>query len=192
MSIDFYNDNAESFFNDTKAVDLSPIYQHFLPLLPINGHVLDAGCGSGRDSKYFIEQGFQVSAFDASEILAKKASAYIGKPVSVNTFNNFRSKLLFDGIWACASLLHVTSKQLPHAFDNLTKQLKSGGVFYCSFKYGDNDIEQNGRYFTNSNEQRLTQFVKNTDLIIKNIWLTNDARPTRQEEKWLNAILIKA
>jgi len=192
VSIDFYNDNAESFFNDTKAVDLSPIYQHFLPLLPINGHVLDAGCGSGRDSKYFIEQGFQVSAFDASEILAKKASAYIGKPVSVNTFNNFRSKLLFDGIWACASLLHVTSKQLPHAFDNLTKQLKSGGVFYCSFKYGDNDIEQNGRYFTNSNEQRLTQFVKNTDLIIKNIWLTNDARPTRQEEKWLNAILIKA
>jgi 2-polyprenyl-3-methyl-5-hydroxy-6-metoxy-1,4-benzoquinol methylase len=197
VSIKFYDDNAESFFNDTVNVDLNAIYQHFLPKLSRNAHILDAGCGSGRDSKYFIEQGFHVTAFDASKTLAEKASEYSGITVSVDTFESFNcaltplNKQSFDAIWACASLLHVASAQLPKTFTNLAKQLKPNGIFYCSFKYGDTDIERNGRNFTNANEKRLAQFIKNTDLVIKNTWLTGDARPDRQDEKWLNAILIK-
>jgi SAM-dependent methyltransferase len=197
VSIKFYDDNAESFFTDTVNVDLNAIYQHFLPKLSRNAHILDAGCGSGRDSKYFIEQGYKVTAFDASEVLAQKASEYVGISVSTNTFENFNgyltplNKQSFDAIWACASLLHVTSSQLPNAFTNLANQLKFGGIFYCSFKYGDNDIERNGRYFTNADEQRLTNFINKTGLTIESTWLTADARPDRQDEKWLNAILIK-
>ncbi len=195
MSIKFYNDNANAFFNDTVAVDLTSLYQHFLPLLSLptqSVHILDAGCGSGRDTKFFIEQGFQVTAFDASEILAKKASKYLGLEVKKTTFIDFKSTILFDGIWACASLLHVSSDQLPQAFSNLAKQLKSGGIFYCSFKYGDNDTSRNGRDFTNADESRLAQFIKGAGLIIKKTWLTSDARPDRQNEQWLNAILVKS
>lgn len=195
MSDDYYNQNATPFFNDTVNVDLSALYQEFLPLLEKKAHILDAGCGSGRDAHHFLKQGFQVAAFDASQALAKKASEYTGLNVAVNTFENFKLKsetLLFDAIWACASLLHVPSAELPASFDNLAAQLKSGGVFYCSFKYGIGDTERNGRYFTNADETRLSTFIKNTCLIIDKTWITADARPDRQNEKWLNAILIKA
>lgn len=195
MSNDFYNQNATPFFNDTVNVDLSALYKEFLPLLTQNSHILDAGCGSGRDTHYFLKEGFQVTAFDASKALAIKASEYTGINVTVNTFENFKSKpvtFLFDAIWACASLLHVPSDNISFSFNNLAAQLKSGGVFYCSFKYGSDDIARNGRNFTNANEARLSTFINNTGLIIDKTWVTFDARPERQNEKWLNAILIKA
>jgi len=197
QSIAFYNTHAESFFHDTVTVNLTPLYQAFLPLLPEQGSILDAGCGSGRDSQFFLEQGFKVSAFDASSELVKKASELLGvhgiSGVSVqeNTFEHYQSNETFDGIWACASLLHVPSAQLKASFINLASLLKDNGIFYCSFKHGDNDIERNGRYFTNATEPRLRSFIKNTDLAIQRTWLTADARPDRKNEQWLNAILVK-
>ena len=191
MKTSFYNVNAESFYNDTVAVDLSPLYDLFLPLLAPSGHIIDAGCGSGRDSLYFLQQGFAVSAFDASERLVEKASALTGLDVELNTFEHFNSEKLADGIWACASLLHVASNALPAAFTNLSKNLKDGGYLYCSFKYGNDDVERGGRYFTNADESRLTMFIKHTRLHMVKTWITADARPDRQDEKWLNAILVK-
>jgi len=198
MSNDFYNENGNHFFNDTVNADLTAVYQQFLPLLTNDAHILDAGCGSGRDSYFFLKQGFQVTAFDASEVLVAKASEYTGINVTLNTFDNFQYQpdsqslqLPFDAIWACASLLHVPSSKISYSFINLAAQLKVGGVFYCSFKYGDNDISHNGRYFTNANEERLLGFIKNTGLVINKTWITADVRPERHDEKWLNAILIK-
>ena len=134
MKTNFYNVNAESFYNDTVGVDLSPLYDIFLPLLAPNGHIIDAGCGSGRDSLYFLQQGFDVSAFDASEQLVAKASALTGIDVALNTFEHYKAARLADGIWACASLLHVASDSLPASLTNLAENLKSGGYLYCSFK----------------------------------------------------------
>jgi len=194
MSNNFYNENAASFFDGTVDADLTSIYQKFLACLHNEDHILDAGCGSGRDTHFFITQGFQVTAFDASEALAVKASEYTGINVTVDTFENFNRKsstFLYDAIWACASLLHVPSDEIYYSFSNLANQLKSGGVFYCSFKYGIDDILRNGRYFTNADEARLRVFIKNTGLVIDKTWLTEDVRPERQNEKWLNAILIK-
>ena len=194
MSNDFYNQNATPFFNDTVNVDLSNLYKEFLPLLTKNSHILDAGCGSGRDTLYFIQQGYQVTAFDASAVLALKASEHAGVSVSVNTFENYQSKpvgFLFDAIWACASLLHVPSDEISHSFDNLAAHLKSGGIFYCSFKYGNNDITKNGRSFTNADEARLSTFIASSGLTITKTWISSDVRPDRHDEKWLNAILIK-
>lgn len=194
MSNDFYNKNANSFFNDTVNADLTAIYQQFLPLLTKGAYILDAGCGSGRDAHYFINQGFNVTAFDASEALVLKAREFTGLEVSINTFENFKCAnpdCLFDAIWACASLLHVPSDQLPASFSNLSAQLKQGGIFYCSFKLGRDDVTRNGRSFTNTDEKRLASFIQNTPLNIDKIWITEDVRPNRQHEKWLNAILIK-
>jgi hypothetical protein len=147
-----------------------------------------------RDTYFFIKQGFQVTAFDASAALVAKASEYTGVDVTLNTFENFHSQSLqplFDAIWACASLLHVPSNKIFASFTNLAKQLKGGGIFYCSFKYGNNDTSRNGRNFTNADEERLSIFIKNTGLVIDKTWITDDVRPDRHNEKWLNAILIK-
>ena len=182
----YYNQHAQEFFNSTVHVEMD-----ILPLVQKGGNILDAGCGSGRDSKAFKELGFQVHAIDASAVLAKLAEELIEQPVQIATFQDFESEKRFDAIWACASLLHVPFDELPHSFLNLSKSLKNNGVFYCSFKYGNDEVERNGRKFTNLDESLLKSVLSNTPLIIKTTWQTGDLREGRESEKWLNAILLK-
>jgi len=191
-SIEFYDNNSQYFFDSTVNADVSELYQAFVTLLPARARVLDAGCGSGRDSKAFIGLGFQVTAIDASAELAKVATAYLGQKVHVCPFEQIdRLKQRFDGIWACASLLHVKASNLPKTLTKLADTLVDNGTFYCSFKYGDQERNHNGRSFTDANEVRLQQWLSQTPLTIERTWITADVRPGRDNEKWLNAILIK-
>ena len=187
----YYNQHAQEFFDSTAHVEMDSLYREFLPLVRKGGNILDAGCGSGRDSKAFKELGFQVHAIDASAVLAKLAEELIEQPVQITTFQDFESDKCFDAIWACASLLHVPFDELPHSFFNLSKCLKNNGVFYCSFKYGNDEVDRNGRKFTNLDESLLKSVLSNTPLIIKTTWQTGDLREGRESEKWLNAILLK-
>ena len=142
MSVEFYNQNAQQFFSSTVEVDSTSLLDQFVPYLPQGGLVLDAGCGSGRDSKRFLDMGYQIDAFDASAPLAALAEELLNQSVTVTTFENFTSSKRYDGIWACASLLHVTRESLPETFAHLAKMLKCGGAFYCSFKYGQDEVER--------------------------------------------------
>ena len=191
MSISYYDENSQDFFNNTVDVDLSNIYQEFLPLLSPNALILDAGCGSGRDAKHFHSLNYQVTAFDASEGLAKTASKHTGLNVLHASFQTFTCDKQFDAIWACASLLHVASDELNDVFCRLSGLLNTGGVFYCSFKYGDEMSERGGRTFTNLNETLLSEKLTNSQLSVTKTWVTGDQRPDRADEKWLNAILTK-
>jgi SAM-dependent methyltransferase len=191
MSVDFYNDNAKKFADSTVNVDMNIIYDAFLPYLSKGCHILDAGCGSGRDIKFFLEKGFKVSAVDASFELAKIAKELTGIDVHVCSFEKFKSETTFDAVWACASLLHVPSKDINLAFKNLSCCLKNNGYFYCSFKYGNDETNRGGRHFTNATEEKLDFFIENTGLYSEKIWISDDARPERRHEKWLNAILVK-
>ena len=74
---------------------------------------MDAGCGSGRDSKVFIDSGSEVIAFDGSAEMAKIASEFLGREVLNILFKDMNFYEEFDGIWACASLLHIPKAQLP-------------------------------------------------------------------------------
>ncbi|MGI2169914.1 class I SAM-dependent methyltransferase [Shewanella sp. MF05960] len=190
-TIEFYNQHSQDFFASTVNADVSELYHAFLSQLPVNARILDAGCGSGRDSKAFIQLGFEVTAIDASVELAKAASDYIGQKVTVCTFEQIDPTLIFDGIWACASLLHVEASALPNTFSTLASTLVSNGVFYCSFKYGVQERTHNGRFFADADESLLEQWIQGSGLHIKHTWVTTDVRPDRANEKWLNAILIK-
>lgn len=196
MTIQYYNQHAASFDADTADVDMSALYSVFLPLLPKHAHIVDAGCGSGRDALAFAKHGFQVTAFDGSEALVKLAQeriAQAGVQVEVEhaMFDTFSVETPVEAIWACASLLHVPFAKLNQTFAHLALQLKAMGVFYCSFKYGDSETERAGRRFTNLNERLLMQVLDGTGLRIQTQWVTGDARPGREHEKWLNAILIR-
>ena len=191
MSVDFYNKNAQVFCDSTKDVDVSSLLLHFLPLVPAGGRILDAGCGSGRDSKYFKNNGYEFVAIDESPILAEIASSYIKQEVEISTFLNYYSSHRFDGIWACASLLHIPSKDIEENISHLCSLLVKGGVFYCSFKYGSQDRQCDGRYFTDCDEERLNSFICNVNISVHKMWQSVDLRPNREKERWLNVILIK-
>ena len=187
----YYQNNAQEFYDSTIDVDMQSLYSHFLPLIKIGGTILDAGCGPGRDSLAFIEQGFNVEAFDASNALAELATQLIGKEVAVDTFQTYQTMAKFDGIWACASLLHVSFLELPNVMQRLSERLNVEGVFYCSFKYGNEEVERSGRRFTNLNESRFEQLIKGLPLQIEKQWITGDLREGRESQKWLNVIMRK-
>lgn len=188
-TVDFYNQNATAFFSDTVNVDMSALYARFLQNVPAAGLLLDAGCGSGRDSKAFLAMGYRVCAFDASPALAEMAATLVGQAVSTRTFDQVDEVACYDGIWACASLLHLPESALPAALGRLWTALKPDGVVYVSFKLGEGERTHNGRHFTDATEARLRFWLaKLADVDSVECWLTQDQRPDRKES-WLNAII---
>lgn len=193
MSVEFYNNNAEEFFNNTVNADMSATYSLFEEnLSDVDGEILDLGCGSGRDAKHFIDKGYEVTALDLSPVLAAKASKYIGQQVIVGDMKDLDYKNRFIGIWACASLLHLTESEVLETVKRCHKALKKDGVLYASFKYGENNYEKDGRSFTCFTKDKFLNLIEGLDFYYKATFETGDVRPGRENEKWLNVILKKS
>ena len=187
----YYAKNAQGFFTETVAVDMEPLYERFLPRLPAGGHILDAGCGSGRDCRAFIQRGYRVTAFDASPELARLARRHIGQDVLVMRLEEMDWQRTFDGIWACASLLHVPAAGLAEVMARLARALKPGGILYASFKHGPGEREHDGRRFTDLDESGLNALIAQVSaLSLIETWVTGDLRPGRACEPWLNTLLM--
>lgn len=190
-TIDYYNHHAEEFANSTLHVEMESLYQPFLALLPEHAHILDLGCGSGRDSLAFKNKGYRVDAIDYSEALAKKATELTGIQVKHHSFYELDEVAIYDGIWACASLLHCERRRLAEVVAKMLRALKSEGVIYMSFKYGDSDREKDGREFTDLNEQQAQKLLAQFDQVsLVQQWITLDKRPDRTEQ-WLNLLWKK-
>ena len=191
-TLEYYNKNADNFAITTINVDFYETQNRFSTLLPEHGYILDFGCGSGRDTKYFLEQGFYVDATDGSEEMCHIASNYTGIQVRRLLFEELDENKKYDGIWACASILHLPKKQLREVLKNMYAALKSKGWIYTSFKYGEFEGERNGRYFTDFTTDTFKDFIHDMHgLKIEEQWITGDVRPGRGEEKWLNLLLQK-
>mgnify|MGYP005812460535 CR=1 FL=1 len=187
----YYEQFATEYFDRTVGANMTEIHRRFLAQLAPGGRVLDAGCGSGRDAKAFAEAGFQVTAFDASAELARLASAHCGFAVAVRCFEDVDEVDSFDGIWCCASLLHVSSAAMRSTLDRLWRALRPGGTLYVSFKHGTGERMQGGRRFTDANEPTLRQLLGRwSDLYQLDVWLTDDQRPDRTE-RWINALATR-
>ena len=191
-TLNYYNNNAQQFFDNTCFVDFSSTQNKFLSKLPINSHILDFGCGSGRDTKYFLEKGYQVEATDGSFELCKMAREYTGIKVREMLFKELDEVEKYDGIWACSSILHLSIVELSDVLKKMKIALKQNGIIYTSFKYGNFLGERNGRYFTDMTESSFVKILNKIDeLVIEEQWITSDVRPNREEERWLNLILRK-
>ena len=188
--MNYYDENAKEFFDGTVDADMSSHHDKFLALMPENGSILDAGCGSGRDAKIFKDLGFKITAIDGSAEMCRLASEFSGIDVKHMQFQEIDFVNEFDGIWASASLLHVPSEELGDVLKRLKKSLKDNGIFYASFKLGDFEGERNGRFFNDFTENTAIELFENAGFEIIKTWLTNDSRPERQHEKWVN-ILVK-
>ena len=192
-TLDYYNQNAQSFATGTVSVDFHETQDRFLKLLDKGSLVLDFGCGSGRDTKYFLEHGMYVEATDGSEELCRIASDYAGIPVKQMLFQELKETEKYDGIWACSSILHLPKQELKAVMMKMADALKEQGIIYTSFKYGDFEGERNGRYFTDFTEDTFRDFVADiTEIQIEEVWITGDVRQGRNEEKWLNLIMRKS
>lgn len=188
-TLKYYNSNAEDYYKDTVNADLSKIYNRFLKYIRVGAHILDVGCGSGRDSKYFLSKGYSVTAIDGSTELCKLAEKNIGQTVSCIAFNEISFNQEFDAIWACASLLHVSELDMNYVIDSLYDGLKTGGFLYASFKYGDGvRIDDKERYYIDLNETSIKTLFQ--DFNLKEMWISDDVR-SQCMDRWINIIVEK-
>jgi len=190
-NIAYYDDHAEEYASQTLLMDMSPVINEFLIYVPEGGTLLDAGCGSGRDSMYFLKNGYQVEAFDASFQIARIARKNTGLAVKNIRFQEMNYDNAFDGVWACASLLHIEKTDLNSVFRRIFISLKQGGVFFSSFKYGTGKLLTKGRSFTMFNENDLKNMLKsNPGFELIKTW-NNQTTLGRQTTNWYNIILRK-
>ena len=191
-TIEYYNENVSKFVNDTQDVVFCATQDLFLSYLNEGDSILDLGCGSGRDTKYFLSKGYKVDATDGSEEICKVASDYTGINVKCLLFNELDEIDKYDGIWACASILHLDRDDLIDVFHRIARALKDNGILYTSFKYSEFEGMRNGRYFTDFTIESFNEFQTNIpEFIIEKNWITSDARAGREDEKWLNLIMRK-
>ena len=190
-NIEYYNKNAEAFFEGTVNADMSLWRDKFEKYVISGGRILDAGCGSGRDSKAFIQHGYSVVAFDASKEMCRMASEFIGQEVWQMKFDEISFNEEFDGIWACASLLHVSGEKMTKTLENLHKALIKSGIIYVSFKYGDGVRVRGERTFTDYTEISVKSLLNEAGFEILECGVTSDIRPGREAETWVNVIARK-
>ena len=188
----YYENNAQTYCNETAKFDVDELHRSFLANLSNGSHILDLGCGSGRDSKAFLAAGYKVTAMDGSAEVAAFAERVINQPVTVASFQELTFQNKFDGVWACASLLHCPRAQLENVLSLISRALVPNGVVYMSFKWGDKETyDKRGRYFNNYTDSSLLAVIqKVTSLTVLDIW--SDVKPLRDgEQKWINALVKK-
>ena len=185
----YYEDKAEEYLARTSQLDMESLYKPFLELIPAGGTILDAGCGPGRDVLAFLKQGFRVTAFDASEKMVEIASTQTGVAALQMRFQELKYKQKFDGIWACASLLHVPFCELEDVLTRFRRALKTRGICFMSFKQGNGERFEDGRRFIDFTEATLQQKLADiSGLSILRTWGTED-QAGRSGVQWVNALI---
>lgn len=188
---DYYNEHAAEYCSLTLGIDLSDIYDRFLATISPGAHILDAGCGSGRDTNAFLDRGYKVTAIDASSELARLAAQYSDHTCEVMRFQEMKFEEEFDAIWACASLLHVPGHEMQDVFSRFMRALKPMGILYVSLKEGEGErTSEDGRFFRNytrcSFEQILERFPALEEV---DFWKTDDLLNGTQRQPWLGFLL---
>lgn len=189
-TLNYYNENAKEYFDKTVTVSMSEKYDSFLKHLVKDSHILDLGCGSGRDSLYFLNNGYKVTAVEGSSELSKLASELIGQPVKNIDFMDIQDVDVYDGIWACASLLHLEKSVFSEMLIKLYKALRTDGVIYISLKIGRDFATYEGdRFFTYYTKETLYQLIKEANLNIIDEYTTSDG--LNRDIQWINLIVTK-
>lgn len=192
-NLEYYNNNAKLYFEQTNTGNFQENYEKFLNKIGKGSYILDFGCGSGRDSKYFIEHGYKVKSIDGSIEMCKIASNYINQEVECMLFEDLKEIDTYDGIWACASILHVEKEKLANIFIKMINALKPNGIIYTSFKKGSGYEIKEGKYYNYITKEEMEALLStlNTKVEIIDYFetLPSTKRPGTNGTIWSNYII---
>lgn len=190
-TIEYYNKYAAKIFEDTAELDMEELRQKFLKYLEEGDTILDLGCGSGRDSLAFYEQGYDVTPLDASEEMCKLAEIHTGIEVLHMTYEDMEFDEVFDGVWGCAALIHVPEKEIEDILEKIIDAMCRNGILFLSFRKGDFEGFQGEQYFCEYTQEKLERILRETKrLELKKIWVTDDINRNSDDE-WINILARK-
>ncbi len=186
----YYETNAKRYARETFYADMSEQYQKFLPLLREQARILDVGSGSGRDACYFQKHGYQVTALEPSKNLCREIRKVFLGEIVCSDIQSYQPDQPFDGIWACASLLHLQEKEIMRFFEKMDLYLKDNGIIYFSGKNGiPTGRAADGRYFLEFTEQLVEKILAaNERMRLEELWYTEDVNG-REGFRWMNVIM---
>ena len=189
MMYKYYESNAKCYAAETFSADMSEQYQRFLPMLKNGAKILDVGSGSGRDAYYFQKHGYQVTALEPSKNLCKEIQKVFSGEIICSDIQNYQPTERYDGIWACASLIHLHEEVLLHFFEEIHQLLICDGIVYASGKNGiPTRKAEDGRYFLEFTEQLVEKILAiNEQLKLEQLWYTEDVSG-RKGFRWMNVI----
>ncbi len=189
----YYQDNANEYVQETIDVDFpNHLRLRFLELLAPNSLILDLGCGSGRDSRFFLDRGHRVMAIDAVKEIAECAEKYLGHPVRVQKAEELNETDTYDAIWACASLLHIPKSRIAETFTHIIRSLKPQGILYMSFKKGETDCQDHKqRFFNNYSLPLMQQFLEQFSQLRVIDISGSSSKLFGKKQLWLNVFAIK-
>lgn len=192
-TLDFYDKNVDFYMERTKKATGALIVNKFHSYVS-SGHILDLGCGYGKLAQAFIGLGLQVTPVDGSISMVEKAKELYNLDVLHQTFDevDFPANS-FDGIWACATLLHHPREKMPEMLDKLHRMAKSNAYFYMCFKYGEGETQrEGGPLFYNYREKEVEYLLSQVDgWKVVEMWSSDDPRPEFPSPAWMNVILKK-
>lgn len=188
----YYETHATDYCKRTASLDLKALYESFLNQLPLGSHILDAGCGSGRDGAVFVSRGYRVTAIDASPAMVEAAHQR-GLDAQLLIFQEMEFDACFDGIWACASLLHVPHSEMADVLRRFARALKSKGILYVSLKDGKGErIAEDGRFFSYFTlDEFVTRLTQDKLFHILRTWKSDDPDSSGGISPWLNFLARK-
>lgn len=192
-TLNYYDNNIDLYkslwFDDFSINYNFEIPDIFLSYLNKESKILDMGCGTGRDSKYFKQLGYLVKSIDGSKEMCKIASNLLNEEVEQLNFLDIDYKDEFDGIFACASLLHLSNEDLLVVFKKISNALKENGILYACFKYGNSTRVDKGRFYNDMNEEKFSNLINNiNNLKILRTWIT---KQYKSDTKFINYIMLK-
>ena len=195
QTVSSYNREYRKYYRDTAYIDLSEIYNEFRTHISKCGTILDAGCGVGRDTRYFIQHGYKVVSFDASERMVQLCSQYPFSYCLQQSFADIENIEEFDAIWACATLLHLDEDELKDALLRLVNALKPKGMLYFSLKprksSGCKSTEKNGKRYYLYQTRWVEDFVQQELMLEKvKIW-ESIGKKTSDPANWDNYLYKK-
>lgn len=107
-TLEYYDKNASVYVNDTAEVNFHEIQDIFISFFPENASILDFGCGFGRDTVYPLQKRCKVTAIHGSKELCRIARERTGIDVKQVLFQELGDENVYDGIWACSPILHLS------------------------------------------------------------------------------------
>ncbi|MCI5052771.1 MAG: class I SAM-dependent methyltransferase [Simkaniaceae bacterium] len=192
--MNYYEENAQKFYERTINFDMKERYATFEPHLPKSAKILEVGSGAGRDAKYFSERAHDVTAIDPSPSMVAFTSKELGKPALEMRVQEIEFDGEFDAIWCSASLLHISYEEHRSVYEKLYRALRPSGVLYANYKYGDTHRNVKGRDFYDMDESKILPYLEGLFTPIE-IWKNNDT-PGRiapsPANAWLNVLCSKS
>ncbi len=185
----FYEENHRQYFKSTVGLDPSAFLKPLARLLEPQATILDIGCGSGRDLRWFARRGFQPTGFEQVSSLARLAREHADCPVIEGDFYRYNfSKFQFSALVFVGSLVHLPKESLPAILQSTCQALVSNGLILITMKEGNGtSCAADGRVFTLWSREEIEKiFTANNLHILDFSWQISKLRP---DDIWLGYVL---